>query len=210
MLDVLADFYPELTLEPASQAAASRGMKLRASAHYMDVISGDRMIRVALRHAAPYLYDVVTSFDSYFAAVAPISQNAMHLIDYSTPRWHDVLGFDFHPVHFPSFAEPVVTAAEYLDFAQLRPGSIVLDLGAYSGLTSILFDRQVGPGSRVVPWKRIWSMFYPRAKIWRLHERFTGRKIELLEGAIWVTKWAWNSASKETWGRTAIVGNQLA
>ncbi len=101
---------------------------------YADVISGDRVIRVALRHAH-YLYDIVVSFDYYFLAVAPLRQAGMRLVDYSTPRWHEVMGYDLHPVQFPSFAEPVVTALSYLDFAQIRDGSIVLDLGAYSGLT---------------------------------------------------------------------------
>lgn len=42
-----------------------------------------------------------------------------------------------------------MTLDQYLSFAGLKDGDIVLDLGVYAGLTSIVFSRTVGPNGRV-------------------------------------------------------------
>ena len=47
------------------------------------------------------------------------------------------------PVFFNSLSEPIVTAKQYNDFANLSEESIAIDLGAYSGLTSILMDQNI-------------------------------------------------------------------
>jgi len=47
-------------------------------------------------------------------------------------------------------AEPFSSIQQYLDLARLSPGDTVLDLGAYSALTSIAFAKVVAPDGRVV------------------------------------------------------------
>ena len=106
------------------------------------------------RANAVYVPDVVGSFEYSFSAVEPFEQTAVagggKVVDYASPRFHRVPGFDDFPVLFPSTAEPYQTCQQYLDFAQLREGHTVLDLGCYSGLTAIAFSKAVGPSGRVV------------------------------------------------------------
>src|SRR5438874_5603564 len=129
--------------------ARRHGLRIRISRHHVDVIKDMRVLRLSANHAV-YLPDIISSFDYYAGAVVPFQVEGRELIDFSTPRYHDVIGFDQYPIYFPSLAEPVVTSAQYLEFARLSEGMSVLDLGAYSGLTSILFSRAVGLAGSVV------------------------------------------------------------
>ncbi|HET6406300.1 MAG TPA: FkbM family methyltransferase, partial [Chthoniobacteraceae bacterium] len=61
-----------------------------------------------------------------------------------------VSGFEDFPVMCPSSTEPFSTTLQYLDFAQLKPGGNVIDLGTYSALTAIAFSKMVGPTGRVL------------------------------------------------------------
>ena len=74
----------------------------------------------------------------------------VNIVDFSTPRWHWVTGFELFPILFPSFVEPVVTTHQYIEFAELKKEAVVIDLGAYSGLTSILFDMAIPSGGQVI------------------------------------------------------------
>lgn len=131
------------------RAALLRRLELRRHGGVIDVIAEQRVIRIAASHEV-YLSDVVSSFDYYFNAVRPVSWRGKELVDYSTPRLHKVAGFKDFPILFPSFCEPIATTQQYLDFAKLGVGMTVLDLGAYSGLTAILFAQHVMPGGRVI------------------------------------------------------------
>jgi len=115
----------------------------------MEVIKDDKIIRISRKHTI-YLNDIFLSFNYYHKAVIPFKVNGLSIVDYSSPRYHDVAGFDLWPIMFPSFAEPVVTASQYLEFAGLSAGMTVIDLGAYSGLTSIMFSQSVGQHGIVV------------------------------------------------------------
>lgn len=144
-----------------------------------------REIRVSMRHAV-YLGDIVDSFDYYFSAVAPhLEQGGLLVVDYSQPKLHKVVGFGDFEVKFPSFSEPLVTTEQYMEFAGLEEGSVVLDLGAYSGLASIIFSKRVGQTGRVV------AVDADRANIECLrhnlqkHEEVNGLHIDFLEGAVW-------------------------
>jgi FkbM family methyltransferase len=110
----------------------------------MNIHQGGRTIKISDGNRI-YAGDIIASFDYYFKAVEPTEPN---FVDYSEPREHIVPGFG--PAWFPSLAEPLQTAQQYLDFAQLKEGQTVLDLGAYAGLTSILFKRAVGAAGTVV------------------------------------------------------------
>lgn len=172
------DYYGLLTLP-------KKGLTVRIDGQCLEVCdSGDKCIRISRKHVI-YLGDVINSFDYYYSAVEPIQVCGKQLVDYSTPRFHKVIGFDLFPVMFSSFAEPVVTTNQYLDFAGLKNGSVVLDLGAYSGLTSILFDRFVGPNGRVIAVDADDNNIQAIINNFGYYQIISGRKIELLEGAVW-------------------------
>jgi len=111
----------------------------------IEVTKDGRKIVISHRHVI-YIRDIVTQFDYYYNSVKSVDG----VVDYSTPHEHAVEGFDLFPVLFPSFSEPIITARQYLDFANLQPGQTVIDLGAYSGLTSILFAQKIGKDGLVI------------------------------------------------------------
>ena len=61
-------------------------------------------------------------FDFYFQAVTPFELDGRKIADFSTPRFHEVVGFDDFPVQFPSIPEPYATLDQYLSFAGLKDG----------------------------------------------------------------------------------------
>jgi FkbM family methyltransferase len=128
--------------------AESFGVSVRCGVEFIEVVKGSDVIRLSYRHEV-YLRDCVTFFDFYFQAVRPFEVEGRKIADYSTPRFHEVIGFDDFPVLFPSIPEPYVTLDQYLSFARLKDGDVVLDLGVYAGLTSIVFSRTVGTRGRV-------------------------------------------------------------
>jgi FkbM family methyltransferase len=106
------------------------------------------------RSISIYAADFIRCFDYYFCSVEPVEffqrDERYNIVDFSRPRFHVVNGFDAFPVYCPSFIEPFVTAQQYIDFANLHPGDVVLDLGMYVGLTAIAFAEQVGESGMVV------------------------------------------------------------
>lgn len=164
--------------------AAKRGFTLHLHDSFMDVIKNDRVIRIAREHTI-YLNDIFTSFDYYFKAVMPFNVNGLSIVDYSSPRYHDVVGFDLQPIMFPSFAEPIVTASQYLEFAGLSAGMTVIDLGAYSGLTSIMFSKAVGQHGIVIA---VDADLINLQCIHRNIDRYNkchSSSIRVMEGAVW-------------------------
>jgi FkbM family methyltransferase len=103
-----------------------------------------RSIIIAKRHAI-YLSDIVTFFDFFFDAVQPDQNNEVH---YEIPVWHTLRGFD-RPMYFTSFAESTATLDLYRELVKIQPGDVIFDIGAYCGLTSIDFSRQVGETGHV-------------------------------------------------------------
>ena len=49
---------------------------------------------------------------------------------------------------FPSLAEPIGTTQQYIEFAKLSEKSVAIDLGAYSGLASMLFDMEISKNNK--------------------------------------------------------------
>ena len=107
-----------------------------------EVYRGLDCVKISKRHSI-YLHDVINFFDFHFKAVEAINHNGRYLVDYSIPKRHKVKDFDLFEVMFASFAEGLSSTKQYLEFAQLTEESIVLDLGAYAGLTSIQFDMEI-------------------------------------------------------------------
>jgi FkbM family methyltransferase len=162
----------------------NRGIKLKISRDFFDFIDKNRILRVSRNHLL-YCFDIVNSYNFYYSAVEPINFNGFQLVDYSMPRYHNVIGFNKHPILFPSFSEPLAATLQYLDFAKLSSGSVVLDLGAYSGLTSILFKEKVGRKGEVVSVEIDDRNLDALDKNLLLYLALTGNKIRLVKSAIW-------------------------
>jgi len=210
-----AQFFELHRLSPTVSAwgfapmAGRKGLKLAIDRDYVDVRQGAKVIRLSHRHQF-YLPDLIRDFDYYFSAVEPICLGGVELVDYSTPRYHDVIGFPLHPVIFPSLAEPLSTTSQYLDFGELSVGDVVLDLGAYSGLTSILFDQIVGPSGKVIAVDAdLENIKYIRKNV-RLYGGVTGRTIEVEHGAVWENDGELEFSSEGSMGSSAasIVGRE--
>ena len=88
--------------------ASRRGLVLRLTSEHIDVSKGSTVVRLSVGHAI-YLRDIITSFEYYASAVVPFTIRGRNIVDYSTPRYHDVVGFDRFPILFPSLADPLVT-----------------------------------------------------------------------------------------------------
>ncbi|HQM43507.1 MAG TPA: FkbM family methyltransferase [Smithellaceae bacterium] len=177
-INKLIDFYHIKNLP-------KHGLSVKQYDQYFDIVSDSgKCIRISRKHNI-YMADILASFDYYYTAVEPVEIDGRRLVDYSRPSYHDVIGYDLHPIMFSSFAEPIATTNQYVDFARLTDGSIVLDLGAYSGLTSIMFDRIVGPKGRVIAVDPDPTNIKSMSKNFGNYQRATGRKIDFLEGAVW-------------------------
>lgn len=74
MTEQLDNLYGEIN-HPINKDALKNGIQLKASAHYIDVIRGDCIVRVNLRHFV-YLGDIINSFDYYFNAVVCTPYNS--------------------------------------------------------------------------------------------------------------------------------------
>jgi FkbM family methyltransferase len=164
--------------------AEKKEIRCSTTPSYLDFTKGKCAIRVSRQHWF-YSRDIINSFDYYFDSVRPLKVNDTELVDYSTPRYHDVNGFDLMPVFFPSFSEPITTTQQYLAFANLKPGYVVMDLGAYSGLTSIIFKELVGNVGKVVAMDADKKNLDAIRRNFTLYKRLTGNDIEIKFGAIW-------------------------
>lgn len=177
--------YPQLDdNHPLRIQAKSHGVTIRLGAHYIDFYRSTQIIRVSLKHLI-YAGDIIQSFEYYFSAVKPQSFNQHEIVDYSVTRFHNVIGFDLMPVMFPSFCEPLVTTNQYLDFADLKPGNTVLDLGAYSGLTSIIFKEIVGNLGRVIAVDADSENLETILENTIIYKSITANSIDIIFGAVW-------------------------
>ena len=187
--------------------ARRKGLKLKIHSDRTDVIAGHRLIRLSHRHQI-YLPDIIEAFDFYHSAVEPIEEGELEVVDYSGSRFHEVAGYPLHPILFPSLAEPIETTQQYIDFGRLFDGAVVIDLGAYSGLTSILFDQAVGPGGKVVSVDADALNISCVRKNVDLYQRVTGRAIDVVYGAVWSSDGTLEFSTEGNMGSSAasIVG----
>jgi FkbM family methyltransferase len=164
--------------------AKEHGLTAEFNDSTIEIADDRRIVRLARQHAI-YAKDVVNDFDFFHGAVIPEIKDGTALVDYSLPKFHDIPGYPLHAVFFNALAEPLVTANQYLEFAALEEGSIALDLGAYSGLTSILFREQCGASGSVIAIDADPANIIAIKKNLELYSEKTGRRVELLEGAVW-------------------------
>lgn len=185
MKSKIPHLYPALNDDhPLSALLATNGLTARVSSHSVDIYQDKRIIRISLQHFA-YAEDIINSFDYYFSAVVPLYFDNHEIVDYSSPRYHEVIGFDLMPVLFSSFCEPLMTTKQYLDFANLSLGSTVLDLGAYSGLTSMMFKDIVGNSGKVIAVEADSQNLTTIEKNFDLYKKVSGNHIDVVFGAVW-------------------------
>jgi FkbM family methyltransferase len=149
MIEALKVPLNKTNLSAIADQAAKANLQIDLHSTFVEINRGNDSIRISSDHIY-YLQDAIDNFDFYFTAVGAIPVGGKMLVDYSTPRIHWVRGFDLFPVMCYSFAEPMVTTEQYLEIAKLPKGGVVLDLGGYSGLTSIIFALAVGLTGRVI------------------------------------------------------------
>lgn len=148
---------------------------------FIEIIDEKRVIRLAAEHAV-YADDVRKYFDHYFDAVRAYSNCGYSTVDYSKPSFHETRGFASQPVFFPSLAEPAEASKPYLVFADLKEDQVVFDLGAYAGLSSMLFAKY---GARVFAVEADPRNAEAARINFNIFENRTGKKIELIEAAVW-------------------------
>lgn len=119
-----------------------KGIKVIFSYKLIRLIKGKKELRISGFHFI-YLEDMLKNFDFYFEGVVPSIVDFVQISDYSKPSWHNVKNFDLMPIFFNFMSEPVQTSQQYIKFAKLSQDSVVIDIGAYSGLTSILMDQSI-------------------------------------------------------------------
>ena len=147
---IISRYRRKLALLCAAFALArEKGMTVSLSARGVDIRRRRDVIRISYRHFV-YAFDMINWFDYYHAAVEPDFAGGNRLVDYSTCRRHRVRGFDLFPVMFNALAEPVVTTQQYLRLAPVPDGGVVIDLGGYSGLSSMIYALAAGERGRVI------------------------------------------------------------
>lgn len=150
---VIRPFIPKVIIDrlywrTLKRKAGNRGLEIVPYDLFFDLKRRDVVLRIKRAHSI-YLEHMIENFDYYVESVIPVRVDGTMLVDMSGPRYHRLKGFGDVPFLFPSHTEPYRTTEEYLDFAGLKQGDVVLDIGAYAGITSIIFARLVGPQGHV-------------------------------------------------------------
>ncbi len=110
-------------------------------------MQGNCGIKIDTTHL-PYLKDLIPNFDYYYNSVDDfIFEENLKLKDFSIPTQHKINGFDHFEVHTPSLPEPVSTTKQYVELLGIKQNDIIFDLGAYSGLSSMLFANYSNGGT---------------------------------------------------------------
>jgi FkbM family methyltransferase len=107
------------------------------------ITKNEGFITLDIEHL-PYSRDVIENFEYFYFATST------SLKDYSITKDQNIAGFESFPLLTPSIPEPLETVIQYLEILNLVKGDTVLDLGAYSGLSSIKFQECVGRFGKVV------------------------------------------------------------
>lgn len=169
---------------PHCNYATTRGMHLVKSDQNLNVFKDNKIIRLSLKHLH-YSIDIIRDFDHYFSSVESVKLEEYDMVDFSVIKSHTVIGYDRHPVFFTTLAEPISVTKQYLDFANLQEGQVAIDLGAYSGLTSILFKDQVGSAGTVVAVEADIKSIDAMNKNFQMYKDITGNTVEIIYGAAW-------------------------
>jgi FkbM family methyltransferase len=184
--------------------AREAGLELSFRQDFTEVTRRSKVLRVLAQHAI-YLPHIIDSFDYYFDSVFPVQVSGRLLVDLSGPRYHRLVGFSDIPLMFPSHTEPYVTTDQYLEFANLSEGKIVLDIGAYAAVTSIIFARLVGKSGSVFAFEADKNNIVCAAENLSLARKwFDLQNITLVEAAVWSHCKGLDFSSEGTMGSSAV------
>ncbi len=127
---LIKNFVPERLLEirrnsARKELAAKAGLALIIDRTFFELKRGGKSLRLSSGHWI-YLPHMIESFDYYYDSVAPIALGRQSIVDMSTPRYHELIGFDDFPIMFPLTFRTLHDDTQYLDFANLREGDAVL------------------------------------------------------------------------------------
>ena len=162
----------------------TRGIKIIQNKGLICLLKKNKEIRIRASQKL-YLEEILSNFDFYFEGVIPSKQGKKEIVDYSKPAWHDVKNFDLMPIYFNSVSEPPKIINKYIEFSEISEGNVVIDLGAYSALSSIFFDQRVGQTGLVVAIEPDRENYLACVKNLSLYEKITKKKIHLVNAAIW-------------------------
>jgi FkbM family methyltransferase len=162
----------------------TRGIKIIQNKGLIRLLKKNKEIRIRASQKL-YLEETLSNFDFYFEGVIPSKQGKKEIVDYSKPAWHDVKNFDLMPIYFNSMSEPLEIINKYIEFSEISEGNVVIDLGAYSALTSIMFDQRVGQTGLVVAIEADRENYLACVKNLSLYKKITKKKIHLVNAAIW-------------------------
>ena len=172
-------------LNRLKRLAAAHDLELIKHDLFYDLKRSETILRIHDSHVV-YLQHMMENFDYFVDSVIPLKVDAGMLVDMSGPRYHRLRGFGDIAFLFPSHTEPYQTTAEYLDFAGLRGGEIVLDIGAYSAVTSIIFGQLVGPSGHVYAFEADESNFEcARINVEMARCAMSLKNITLFNMAVW-------------------------
>lgn len=178
---------PPLDLLGEKRMAQKKGIQLEYGKKVISLISHDRELRIR-REVRDLVRFCIDSFDYLFDSVKPVDWFGRSLVDFSTPRFHQVIGYDLHPVMFSALAEPVVTSLQYIESLEIVEGETILDVGAYSGLSAFMFCEAVGSDGNVVAIEAD-PRNYETLKINSgLYKRTTNQDITVINAALWSSK----------------------
>jgi FkbM family methyltransferase len=150
----------------------------------IEIINNNRQILISDQHSL-YLEEIKAGFDHYFDSVDCSTSAGISTVDFSSPGWHTVKGYNKHKIFFPFVAEPLATTQQYIDLLELTSGDTILDLGAYSGLASIMFKETVGKTGHVIAVEADPINHTACATNFAEYEKVTGLTIDLISAAVW-------------------------
>jgi FkbM family methyltransferase len=159
-----------------------KGLTIRRRGQIIEIRRARDIIRIARSNVA-YASEIANEFDFYFGSARSTIEGDCRVLDMTGPQDQSIHGFSHFPICCPSLVEPWSTVENYLSLARLSPGETVIDLGAYSGLSSIAFSRAVGPGGTVIAVEP--DPLNHRAAVinFERHRRAGGNEIVLLNAA---------------------------
>jgi FkbM family methyltransferase len=177
---------------------------------WIDIVDEATARRIRLgRQNAVYTLDMMNAFEYYHGSATPVDvkcgRKQYRVVDFSTPRFQEVTGFSDFPIMCPSLTEPYITAQQYLDFACLQPGDVVIDLGAYSALTSIAFSKAVGGTGKVIALEPDPVNFRACATNLAYHKTINGlQNVALMQAAVSSKKEVINFSSESAMGSAEV------
>jgi FkbM family methyltransferase len=187
-----------------SRLAKTYGLTLSFHQDFTEITRGTKVLRIAVAHAV-YLPHMMESFDYYFDSVVPLQAADSFIVDLSGPRYHRLIGFDAFPVMFPAHSEPYITTVQYLQFANLTKGNVVLDIGAYAAITSIMFAQLVGKTGAVFAFEADDNNIVCARENMRLAAQWLDvHNITLVESAVWSHCDGLEFSAEGTMGSSAV------